>query len=172
MPVRHIARSGLTHTTYGLIGEHIAAASILAQGWRVAMAQMDGVDLVAWNIDTMERLLIQVKSGQASIHGRRKVQFQTAMGGIKQPNGTKRKRLPTSVDFDILALVSSEQRAVFFMSVTEIKQQKITKSVDFFENPNLETESWKASVEQFNETNTQQTTLRNIKHRSRSSRNS
>lgn len=172
MNKRHIASRGLTNTTYGLIGEHIAAAAILAIGWKCAMAQMDGVDLVAWNDETGQKLLIQVKSGQESVQKRSSIAFQIGIGGVKQPNGTKKKRLPTTGDFDILALVSSEQRTVFFMSVTDVKSQKITKQSWVFEDADVEVDSWNLAVEKFNETNTKQTTLRNVRNRGGSGSNS
>jgi len=62
MSNRYIAVRDITHTTAGLIGEHIATAAILQRGWGCAMAQADGMDLIAWNKETGQKLLVQVKS--------------------------------------------------------------------------------------------------------------
>ena len=136
---RHVAVRTIGHTVAGQIGEHIAAASILQQGWGVAMAMQDSVDLVAWNKETGQRLLIQVKSAQISRGNKNRLEFQLSLG--------KNKRLPIRYDFDIIALVSSEQRAVYFMPVTAIRQKKMNKQPSFFENSELEAESWLKSVE-------------------------
>ena len=145
---RHIAVRELTHTTAGLIGEHIAAAAILQRGWGCAMAQADGMDLIAWNKEPGPKLLVQVKSCQVSRTSRgNSAQFQLGMGGIKDKTGVKRKRLPTRQDYDLLALVSSEHRACLFMAVDDVKQTKINKPVSFFENPDIEVDSWDKAIE-------------------------
>ena len=68
------------------------------------------------------------------------MEFQLGLGG--------NKRLPTRYDFDIMALVSSEQRACYFLPVTAIKQKKMNRSTGFFENSELEADSWKKAVEE------------------------
>lgn len=103
------------------------------------MAMQDSVDLVAWNKETGQRLLIQVKSAQLSRGDKNRLEFQLSLG--------KNKRLPIRYDFDIIALVSSEQRAVYFMPVTAIRQKKMNKQPSFFENSELEADSWLKSVE-------------------------
>ena len=112
MTKRHIAVRDITHTTAGLVGEHIATAAILQRGWGCAMAQADGMDLIAWNKETGQKLLVQVKSCQVSRTSKgNSAQFQLGLGGVKDREGVKRKRLPNKNDYDLLALVSSEQRA-------------------------------------------------------------
>lgn len=143
---RHIAVKEITHTTAGLVGEHLVAASILQQGWGCAMAQSDGMDLIAWNKKTGQKVTVQVKSCQLSKTTRNSLQFQCGMGGVKDKTGVKRKRLPTRADFDVLALVSSEQRACFFMTVDEIKNYKINKPPSYFETPHLEADSWNETI--------------------------
>jgi len=156
---RHVAVKSIGHTVAGQIGEHIAAAAILQQGWGVALATQDSVDLVAWNKDTGQRLLIQVKSAQLSRGNCGKLEFQLGLGG--------NKRLPTRYDFDIIALVSSEQRACYFLPVTAIRQKKMNKLPGFFENPELEADSWLKSIEELYYEPTEQKTLRDHRHRSR-----
>lgn len=143
----YIAVRDITHTTAGLIGEHIASAAILQRGWGCAMSQSDGMDLIAWNKQTGQKLLVQVKSCQVSRTSRgNSAQFQLGMGGVKDKGGVKRKRLPTKNDYDLLALVSSEHRACLFMAVDDVKQLKINKPVSFF-NPDMEAESWDRALE-------------------------
>ena len=145
---KHIAVRDITHTTAGLIGEHIAAAAILQRGWGCAMAQSDGMDLVAWNKQTGQKILVQVKSCQMSRSARaNSTQFQLGMGGVKDKSGVKRKRLPTKSDYDLLALVSSEHRACVFMAVSDVKQLKINKPASFFENPHIEEDSFHKAIE-------------------------
>lgn len=164
MSVRRVASPDITHTTAGLVGEHICAAAILQQGYGCALASQDSVDLVAWNKETGDRVLVQVKSCQMSRTYKGKLCFQTGLGGVKDRDGRKRKRLPTTSDFDIIALVSSEQRAVLFMPVTAVKSLKITKEPYIFEDAHIEADSWRKSIEAINEF-TKQATLHNNKHR-------
>lgn len=147
MTLRHIAVRDITHTTAGLVGEHIVSAAILQLGWGCAMAQSDGMDLIAWNKKTGQKVLVQVKSCQLSRTTRNSLQFQMGMGGVKDKSGVKRKRLPTKADYDVLALVSSEHRACFFMAVDEVKQFKLSKPPSFFLDPHLEADSWNATIE-------------------------
>lgn len=142
-----IADGVLSHTASGLAGEYIAAASILARGWRVSLAQQDAVDLIAWHPETVQTLRVQVKACQASRQDRghkHRVHFQTGLGG--------NKRMPTRKDYDILACVSSEQRAVWFQAVTAVQAKKYTKPISFFNDPDLESTSWAKAVEIINET--------------------
>jgi len=91
----------ITATTTGLIGEHIAAASILSMGWRVGMAQQDSVDLLAWNNATYVR--VQVKSASPYEYNKGGYQFQLG-------SGSKSKKLPSIQLFDMIALVAVDQR--------------------------------------------------------------
>jgi len=159
---KFVADTVLSQTTSGLAGEHIAAASVIARGWRVAMAQQDAVDLIAWHPDTGQMLRIQVKACQASRQGaghRHRVHFQTGLGG--------KKRLPTIADYDILAMVSTEQRVVWYLPVTSINIKKYQKPISFFETPNLESDSWASAVELINETNPKSQTVHHNKRRRR-----
>lgn len=159
---RFVADTVLSQTASGLAGEYIAAASVIARGWRVAMAQQDAVDLIAWHPDTGDMMRIQVKSCQASRQGSghtRRVNFQTGLGG--------RKRLPTLSDFDILAMVSTEQRVVWYLPVTSVNLKKYQKPTSFFETPNLESDSWASAVEIINETSSKSQTVHNHQRRRR-----
>jgi hypothetical protein len=163
---RFVADTILSQTTSGLAGEYIAAASVLARGWRVAMAQQDAVDLVAWHPETGQMMRVQVKACQASRQGdghRRRVNFQTGLGG--------KKRLPTIADYDILAMVSTEQRVVWYLPVTSINIKKYQKPISFFETPNLESDSWASAVEIIDETNPKSQAMHNNKRGSRNGSN-
>lgn len=133
-----VADKVLSQTESGLAGEYIAAASVIARGWRVAMAQQDAVDLVAWHPENSSVLRIQVKSCQATrgnhTGNRQRLHFQTGIGG--------KKRIPNRDDYDVMACVASEQRTVWFVPVYNIKGKKFTKQTDFFEDLNLESDSW------------------------------
>lgn len=155
---KFVADVNLSQTTSGLAGEYIAAASVLARGWRVALAQQDAVDLVAWHPETGDMMRIQVKACQASRQGashRHRVHFQTGLGG--------KKRLPTLADFDILAMVSTEQRVVWYLPVTSVNTKKYTRPITFFETPDIESDSWAQAVEIINETNSKSQAVHNNK---------
>ena len=138
-------------TGYGLVGECLAMASILQRGFGCAQAQQDAVDLVAWDKQNGMSYLVQVRSCQESRNHKGRLYFQMGLGGMKNVNGVKKKRMPTRNDFDILALVSTEQRTCFFMPVTAINQHKITKLPSFFDDPEIERESWQQTLEVLNE---------------------
>jgi len=159
---KFVADVTLSQTESGLAGEYIAAASVLARGWRVALAQQDAVDLVAWHPETGQMLRIQVKACQASRQGaghRKRVHFQTGLGG--------KKRLPTISDFDILAMVSTEQRVVWYLPVTSVNVKKYTRPISFFETPDIESDSWAQAVEIINETSSKSQTVHNNQRRRR-----
>ncbi len=163
---KFVADVTLSQTTSGLAGEHIAAASVIARGWKVAMAQQDAVDLIAWHPDTGQMMRVQVKACQASRQDsghKHRVHFQTGLGG--------KKRLPTIADYDILAMVSTEQRVVWYLPVTSINVKKFTKHTTFFEAPDLESDSWASAVEIINETNPKSQTVHNNKRGSRNGSN-
>jgi len=137
---KYIADCKLSNSTAGLVAEYLAAASILQRGWGVALASQDSVDLVAWNKDTGQRFLVQVKSCQFSRGNKYRLEFNVSIGG--------NKRLPIRSDFDIMALVSVEQRSVFFLTVSSINVKRMNRTPAFFENPDLESDSWQKTIEE------------------------
>ena len=140
MKIKRIAISRLSNSTAGLVAEYLAAASILQRGWGVALASQDSVDLVAWNKDTGQRFLIQVKSCQFSRGNKYRLEFNVSIGGDK--------RLPRRSDFDIMALVSVEQRQCSFCQSASIKVKRMNRTPAFFENPDLEADSWQKTIEE------------------------
>jgi len=144
--LKFVADHIISQTSSGLAGEYITAASIIARNWRVALASQDAVDIICWHPTDGRSLRVQVKSCQASRQmdkGGRRVSFNLGLGGTK--------RLPTIADYDILALVSSEQRTVWYLPVTDVNKKKLNKNTSFFDNPHLEADSWQRAVEVINE---------------------
>jgi len=137
-------------TTTGLIGEYLAAASIMERGWRVSMAQQDKVDLVAWYDD--EFLRVQVKSAsliKARHHQTAGYHFQLASG-----NGTtKAKTLPTVQDYDILLLCAVNSRRCVAFATEQVNQQSKRVKASYFEKPDIEADSWDRAVQIVRERN-------------------
>ena len=131
----------MSETTTGLIGEYIAAAAILAQGWRVSMAQQDRVDLVAWRdneifirVQAKAANLLRDKDGRSPRH-----HFQLG-------HGCKAKHLPTKDDYDVLCLVSPNARRVLFMPVTSVRQYSLRLQPSRFTEA-AEVNSWDKAVD-------------------------
>lgn len=130
----------MSETTTGLIGEYIAAAAILAQGWRVSMAQQDRVDMVAWN--GQEFLRVQAKT--ASLLGNK--DGRSPRHHFQLGHGCKAKHLPTKDDYDVLCLVSPNARRVLFMPVTSVRQYSMRLQASRFTEA-AETDSWDKAVD-------------------------
>jgi len=131
-------------TTIGLIGEYIAAASILERGWRVSMAQQDKVDLVAWYDD--EFLRVQVKSSSLTKvrHNRTSgYHFQLAAGN----GASKAKTLPTVQDYDILLLCAINSRRCIALATEQVNQQSKRVKANYFETPDIEADTWDRAVQ-------------------------
>jgi len=150
----------ITNTTAGLIGEHLAAASILQRGWSCAMVQQDGFDLIA--MSDRESYRVQVKA--CSLYHRRSnsLQFPIGIG--------RTKRFPTPADWDILAIVSSDLRAVSFIPIHEVNKQKITRSLNLF-TPDDERDSWDHTIEVLRHEYSKSPPLHNHRTRNGVSRN-
>lgn len=158
-----IAVPDLTNTMSGLVGEHLASAAILQRGWSCAMVMQDDFDLIATK--GRESYRVQVRSCQLSKRKRynqNTMQFQVGKG--------KDKRFPSADDYDILALVSSEQRGCFFMPMSAIDRIKYTKPLSLF-SPEREIDSWDKTIRTLRDEHTQQTTMRNNRARYGSSSN-
>jgi len=130
----------MSETTTGLIGEYIAAAAILAQGWRVSMAQQDRVDMVAWN--GQEFLRIQAKA--ASLLGNQ--DGRSPRHHFNLGHGCKTKHLPTKDDYDVLCLVSPDARRCLFLPVTSVRQYSMRLPASRFTEA-AETDSWDKTVD-------------------------
>jgi hypothetical protein len=128
----------ITATTTGLIGEHIAAASILSMGWRVGMAQQDSVDLLAWNNNTYVR--VQVKSASPYEYNKGGYQFQLG-------SGSKSKKLPSTQLFDMIALVAVDQRRVKYLATEQVQQFTKRCTRRWFEDLENEIDSFNYAIE-------------------------
>ena len=128
----------ITATTVGLIGEHIAAASILSMGWRVGMTQQDGVDLLAW--DDRPYIRVQVKSASAYAYNKGGYQFQLG-------SGSKSKKLPSIQQFDMMALVAVDQRRVKYLATEQVQQFTKRCTQRWFEDLENEIDSFKYAIE-------------------------
>jgi hypothetical protein len=135
----------MSETTTGLIGEYIAAAAILAQGWRVSMAQQDRVDMVAWN--GQEFLRIQAKA--ATLLGNQ--DGRSPRHHFNLGHGCKTKHLPTKDDYDVLCLVSPDARRCLFLPVTSVRQYSMRLPASRFTEA-AETDSWDKAVDHVLET--------------------
>ena len=130
----------MSETTTGLIGEYIAAAAILAQGWRVSMAQQDRVDMVAWN--GQEFLRVQAKA--ATLLGNQ--DGRSPRHHFNLGHGCKTKHLPTKDDYDVLCLVSPDARRCLFLPVTSVRQYSMRLPASRFTEA-AETDSWDKAVD-------------------------
>lgn len=159
----YIAVPDLTNTMSGLVGEHIATAAILQRGWSCGMVMQDDFDLIATK--GRESYRVQVRSCQLSKrikYSKRTMQFPVGKGS--------NKRFPTDDDYDMLALVSSEQRGCFFMPISDIDRIKLTKPSSLF-TPEREIESWDSTIRILRNEFTKQTPMRNHRARNGSSSN-
>lgn len=129
----------LTNTAIGLIGEYIAASSILELGYRVSLSQQDKVDLVAWHDDEPDLFLrIQVKSCDITQRKEGRFQFNLACG--------KLKKAPKAKDHDIIAMVSIHDRKCAFYATATLNQTTKRFGKRFFQSPDIEAESWQKAV--------------------------
>jgi len=125
------------------------------------MAQQDAFDLIA-NMGR-ECYRVQVRSCcwskriKVARQGKHSLQFPVGKGG--------NKRFPTYDDYDILALVSSEQRGCFFMPVSSVDKIKLTLPTTYFDSPEREIDSWDQTIRMLRDELTQQTTMRNNRAR-------
>lgn len=133
----------ITETTTGLIAEHIAAAALLSQGWRVSMAQQDKVDLVAWKDDKFIR--VQVKGSNIRTESQRKTGYQFQFG-----SGSKKKKLPTIECYDLLVMVGIQHRRCMFLATEQVKQYSKRISTRRFEDEMIEEESLSKALEIIN----------------------
>lgn len=163
----HIAVPDLSNTTAGLVGEHLATAAILQRGWACSMAQQDAFDLIA-NMGR-ECYRVQVRSccwSKRFVHNRQSkstLQFPVGKGG--------NKRFPTYDDYDILCLVSSEQRGCFFMPISSVDKIKLTLPASHFSDPEREIDSWDQTIRILRDELTKSATMRNNRTRNGSSSN-
>lgn len=114
----------VTATSIGLMGEMIAAASVIDNRWSVSHCPQDGCDLLAFKDDCFIR--IEVKT--ANMHKEKRYRapsyhFNCCKGGGK-------KRLMNRSDADALALCNPDERLVLWLPITQVsfKTRRIVPS--------------------------------------------
>lgn len=90
---------------------------------------------------------VQVKSAhiRKQKHHRPCYQFQNA-------SGSKKKTLPTAKQYDILAHCAIDQRKVHFTAACCVNQYTQRRPISWFEQADLEEDSWRRAVEIVRET--------------------
>jgi hypothetical protein len=107
----------MSETATGLMGEYIAAATVLQFGFKVSLAQQDKVDAVFWD-DANDFYRVQVKTASLSAErGNRAPVYHFQLG-----HGCKTKHLPTEEDYDLLCLVGAEHRRTLWMPIWSVRQ--------------------------------------------------
>lgn len=130
----------MSETTTGLIGEFLAAAAILAQGWRVSLAQQDKIDMVAWDGQNWVRVQAKAASLLGDKDGR------SPRHHFNLGHGSKKKKLPTKDDYDVLCLVSPNARRCLFMPITAVRQYSLRLRESVF-TAEAEADSWAKTID-------------------------
>jgi len=130
----------MSETTTGLIGEYLAAAAILGLGWRVSMAQQDRVDMVSWN----GQFYVRVQAKTANLLG--DSDGRSPRHHFNLGHGSKKKKLPTKDDYDVLCLVSPNARRCLFMPITAVRQYSLRLRESVF-TAEAEADSWAKTID-------------------------
>ena len=114
----------MTATSVGLMGEMIAAASVIDNGWSVSHCPQDGCDLLAFKDDCFIR--VEVKT--ANIHKEKR--YRTPSYHFNCCKGGGKKRLMNRSDADALALCNPDERLVLWLPITAVsfKTRRIVPS--------------------------------------------
>ena len=132
----------ISHTTKGLIAEHLVASTILGfDGWQCSLAQQDKVDLIAWK----EKRYVRVQVKSASLRPYRN-RYHFNLG-----SGSKKKTLPTVEDYDVLCFVALDARGCYFLPTEHVRNKTKWFSPTFFDDRNIEIESWNETMKVIDE---------------------
>lgn len=134
MPDGPTARD-LASCAKGRIGEYIAAAAIENMGWRVMLAPIEHVDLIA--VKGPHTIRVQVKSAFPANEQRRRPRYQFKNGG--------RFEVCDPVNVDALALVAVDLRIARFTLLP--RQRMVTVHPELF-TPDEEQSTWRAVCEE------------------------
>ena len=129
----------LSQTTTGSMGEYITAAAIISLGWKVAIAQQDHLDLVAFNDNRFLRIQVKTATLKHRIHYTPGYQFNNASGS--------KKKILTPEKYDILAHCAADHRRCVFYASETIDQLTKRYPGTFFENKSVEQDSWTKALE-------------------------
>lgn len=134
----------LPATTIGLIGEHITAAALITLGWKVALAQQDHLDLVAWHPDIENEFIrIQVKTSFCRAQSKSRnpcYHFQNGSGRFK-------KILDHLTKYDILAHCAADRRRCHFQAAHTVFKVTERYRPERFDDPSIEQDSWTKALE-------------------------
>jgi|GEM_PF-2548714 len=129
----------------GRAGEHIVCAALAEMGAVVHLVPSPGYDLIA-DADG-ELVRIQVKtSGAATDSGRYSFSVLKEFG--RHRRDAKRVKRPLDRrDCDVVALVALDKRRAIFLPVEKCENKYIPVSQREFETPDVERQSWLASLQ-------------------------
>lgn len=128
----------LSQTTTGSMGEYITAAAIISLGWKVAIAQQDHLDLVAFNDNRFLRIQVKTATLKYRTHYTPGYQFNNASGS--------KKKILTPEKYDILAHCAADHRRCVFYASETIDQLTKRYPGTFFENKSVEQDSWTKAI--------------------------
>ena len=126
----------------GRIAEYFACGSIEDLGWKTSLCQQEGVDLIAFKDNEFIRVQVKGSNLKKSLRNNG-LQFMMGLGS--------NKRFPNSQDYDIACMVSIYHRKCWFVHVCNIQRKTIRRPKAFYENADLEYESWEKAVDIFRE---------------------
>ncbi len=129
----------LSQTTTGSMGEYITAAAIISLGWKVAIAQQDHLDLVAFNDNHFLRIQVKTATLKYRKHYTPGYQFNNGSGS--------KKKILTPEKYDILAHCAADHRRCVFYASHTVNQVTKRYAGTYFENPFIEQESWTKAIE-------------------------
>ena len=114
----------MTATATGLMGEMIATASVIDNGWGVSHCPQDGFDLLAFKDDCFIRIEVKtVNRSKGAGYKKPTYHFNCCKGGAG-------KRLINRSDADAVALCNPDERLVLWLPVTAVsfKTRRIVPS--------------------------------------------
>ena len=126
----------------GRIAEYFACGAIEDLGWKTSLCQQEGVDLIAFKDNEFIRVQVKGSNLKKSLRNNG-LQFMMGLG--------TNKRFPNSQDYDIACMVSIYHRKCWFVHVCNIQRKTIRRPKAFYQNNDLEFESWEKAVDIFRE---------------------
>ena len=111
----------------GKSGEFLVCSVLELLGHQTAICNGQGFDLLMFEADGGgETYRVEVKSARTKSN--RRYKFMTS-------SGSGDKRLLSSDDCDIVALVALDEKMIVFRDVVQIKHKRTTVSIDEFDQP-------------------------------------
>ena len=124
------------------MGEHLAAAAIISAGYRCNIVNSQGYDILMFDDKDVYR--VEVKSAtKPKGHTKHHKNYKPYSYYVSR--GSRSKRLISSNDADIVALVANDIKSVMFLPVKSIKVARVRKKPEDFGD---ETESLELALEE------------------------